>query len=224
MNIAAAAASNMALVRHLPGSARTVHRYRSHSMLRPGQFVDNMLLAKRHTPAGDVVECGVWRGGVIRGLADMLGRERTYHLFDSFQGLPPAEEIDGPAAVAWQASVSGPTYFDNCSTEELHSRTLFEASGYDFVIHSGWFDDTIPMFKTDRPIALLRLDADWYSSTMTCLVHLLPQLAPGALVIVDDYYTWDGCSRAVHDYLSREGSALRIRQSSWGTCYMINNA
>jgi O-methyltransferase len=32
-------------------------------------------------------------------------------------------------------------------------------------------------------------------------------------VIIDDYFDWDGCSRAVHDYLSNQGSAERLRTS-----------
>lgn len=204
-------------------TTRVAMRYRPYSMLGRKQLIDNLMLAERLTPAtGDVVECGVWRGGVIRGLADVLGNGRKYHLFDSFEGLPPAGDQDGEEAAAWQADVSSSTYYDNCSAEESHARSLFENSGFDFAIHRGWFEDTLPSFKAETPIALLRLDGDWYDSTMTCLEHLFPQLAPGALVLVDDYYRWEGCARAVHDYLSRTKSLIRIRESMLGTCYMIN--
>jgi O-methyltransferase len=205
-------------------SARIAARYQSHTMLLRGQFIDNLLLAGKYTPPiGDVVECGVWRGGVIRGLADVLGETRTYHLFDSFEGLPPAGELDGEAAIAWQTNVQSPTYYDNCSADESYARSLFEGSGFNYSINSGWFSDTLPAFNSANPIALLRLDGDWYDSTMTCLTNLFPKLAPGALVLIDDYHTWDGCARAVHDYLSQTKSTLRIRQSALGTCYLINN-
>lgn len=200
-------------------------RYRQHTMISPGRFVDNLLTAQRFAPpGGEVVECGVWRGGMIRGLADVLGPSRKYHLFDSFEGLPPArKELDGQAAVAWQTDTTSPHYFDNCSADEAYARGLFEGSGYDVEFHRGWFDETVPAYQPEREISVLRLDGDWYDSTMACLRGLVPHLAPRALVLVDDYFDWEGCTRAVHDYLSETKSVMRIRQSSFGgVCYLIN--
>ena len=189
-------------------------------------FVDNLMIAQRFAPpGGEVVECGVWRGGMIRGLADMLGPDRKYHLFDSFEGLPPAQEkLDGQAAIAYQQDTASPYYYDNCGADESYARRLFEGSGYDVEFHRGWFDETIPKYQPERPISVLRLDGDWYESTMTCLRGLVPYLAPGALILVDDYFFWDGCARALHDYLAETKSTLRIRQSSLaGVCYLINH-
>jgi hypothetical protein len=50
----------------------------------------------------------------------------------------------------------------------------------------------------------------------------LSTLAPKALVLVDDYYVWDGCARALHEHLAETKSAMRIRKSNVGTCYLIN--
>lgn len=44
------------------------------------------------------MECGVWRGGMIASISEILGNNREYYLFDSFEGLPQAKEIDGIAA------------------------------------------------------------------------------------------------------------------------------
>lgn len=218
-------ARGLGTVARTPNLVRAVaaaERYRKQTMIHPGAFVDNLMLAQREAPLeGDVVECGVWRGGMIRGLADVLGPGRTYHLFDSFAGLPPAREIDGEAAVAWQRDTSSPSYYDNCTAEEAHARSLFEGSGFNAVFHHGWFEDTVPKFQPKRPIAVLRLDGDWYDSTMTCLRGLFPHLASNALVLIDDYYLWNGCARAVHDFLSETKSAARIQQSVAGTCYLI---
>lgn len=64
-------------------------------------------------------------------------------------------------------------------------------------IIQGWFSATVPVWaKQQRPIAVLRLDGDWYDSTILCLEHLWPLVSPGGLVIIDDYYPWDGCSKA----------------------------
>ena len=85
----------------------------------------------------------------------------------------------------------------------------------------GWFDNTIPGFNKINSIALLRLDADWYDSTMVCLKHFYPKVAENGIILIDDYYTWMGCSRAVHDYLSSVKSASRVFRSPAGVAYLI---
>ena len=82
-------------------------------------YVANLCIVRAlQSVPGCVVECGVWRGGMIAGIAEVLGPEREYILFDSFEGLPPAKEIDGEAALAWQSDKSSPLYHDNCAAEQ----------------------------------------------------------------------------------------------------------
>ena len=87
-------------------------------------------------------------------------------------------------------------------------------------IVAGWFEATLPHMRLDDGIALLRLDADWYESTTTCLENLYHRLAPGGLLVVDDYYTWDGCARALHDFLARHEPTARVRQWADTICYI----
>jgi asparagine synthase (glutamine-hydrolysing) len=63
----------------------------------------------------------------------------------------------------------------------------------------GLFQDTI---EIDEPVAFAHLDGDWYDSTMTCLQRIAPRLSPGGRIVVDDYYAWSGCRRAVDDYFA----------------------
>src|SRR5690242_8677902 len=94
-------------------------RYREFTMVPRGQYIDNLDLCMRRAPkSGCIVECGVWRGGMSAGMADVLPG-RTQFLFDSFEGLPPAkEEVDGPAAIAYQRDKDWPQYHDNCRAEQ----------------------------------------------------------------------------------------------------------
>jgi O-methyltransferase len=177
---------------------------------------------------GTVVECGVWRGGMIAGIASLLGDAKKYFLLDSFEGLPPAKDIDGQAAVKWQKDVTSPTYYDNCKAELLYAEAAMKLAGANkahFI--KGWFNETLPQLSSDpnfSPISILRLDSDWYESTFQCLSYLCPLVAEGGLIIIDDYYTWDGCARAVHDYLSINKLPLRISQTKSGTCYIVKRA
>lgn len=190
------------------------YRYRHFTMIPREKFITNLDICTRFAPrAGCIVECGVWRGGMSAGMADALpGRE--HFLFDSFEGLPPVQAIDGPAAIAYQSNISDPKYFDNCRAERSFAERCMKMSkARKFHLRQGWFSETVRDFLAPEPIAVLRLDGDWYESTTQCLVGLYPHVVAGGLVIIDDYYTWDGCARAVHDFLSTSKSTARLREN-----------
>ncbi|HRK29969.1 MAG TPA: TylF/MycF/NovP-related O-methyltransferase [Tepidisphaeraceae bacterium] len=204
------------------GHARIYRRFREMTMIRKSKYLGNLAIAERvRQVPGCVVECGVWRGGMIAGIASVLGNRREYHLFDSFEGLPPAREIDGPDAIQWQADTADPNYFDNCAAEQRWAEQAMRRAGAkEFQLHRGWFEDTVTQFTPPTPIALLRLDGDWYDSTLVCLEALYDHVHPDGMIVIDDYYTWDGCARAVHDFLSRRKLNARIRQAAPNICIM----
>ncbi|HYW09483.1 MAG TPA: TylF/MycF/NovP-related O-methyltransferase, partial [Longimicrobium sp.] len=206
-----------------PRGIRAYRRFRNDTMVTPGFYLRNLALVERYrNVAGAVVECGVWKGGMIAGMASVLGPDREYYLFDSFEGLPPAQAIDGESALRWQASTDSPWYFDNCAADIRFAEDAMRRAGArDVHLIRGLFDQTLPGFVPRSPIAILRLDGDWYASTMTCLTHLYPHVARGGLIIIDDYHTWDGCARAVHDYLSRHSTPDRISQYGDEICYIV---
>lgn len=188
-------------------------------------FYENLYLAEQYVKSvpGDVIECGVWRGGLIASFAHLLGNKRNYYLFDSFEGLPDAKAVDGEAALEWQKDKASANYLDNCKAEVDFSIKAMETTGSKYFIEKGWFDETMPKFKSTSKVALLRLDGDWYDSIMVSLKNLYPLVVKGGLIIIDDYYTWDGCSRAVHDYLSQTNSTDRIRNTAGGVTYIIKS-
>jgi O-methyltransferase len=195
--------------------------YREYTMAGAGIFWRNLLIVdeRRHVK-GCVVECGVWRGGMSAGMAHVLGPDREYFLFDSFEGLPAATPRDGEQAKQWQEDTSSPTYYDNCRAPiEFAERAMKLSGAPNYRLVKGWFEDTLPAFVPPCPIAVLRLDGDWYESTMIALESLFKHLARDGIVIVDDYYAWDGCSRAVHDFLSRHQMTTRITQK-FGVCVL----
>jgi hypothetical protein len=70
-------------------------------------------------------------------------------------------------------------------------------------IVKGWFDESLPVARERiGPVALLRIDCDWHSSVRTCLDELYDLVSEGGLIIFDDYYGWDGCTIAVHEFLA----------------------
>ena len=184
-------------------------RFRRNTLIGLNDYCANLRLANlfRRLP-GAIVECGTWKGGMIAGLASLFGTNRKYYLFDSFEGLPPPKEIDGERALRWQADNS----IDNCrATVEDVSRAMQLAGIYDARIVKGWFEKTLPETKISDGILILRMDGDWYDSTMCILDNLFYQVVAGGCLIIDDYQCWEGCTRAVHDFLSRNKRSEPIR-------------
>ena len=74
-----------------------------HTLVGPERIHNLFVLAQRieeEQVPGDVIECGVCNGGTAAFLARSATRSRlnrTVWLLDSFQGMPPTTEHDGPA-------------------------------------------------------------------------------------------------------------------------------
>jgi O-methyltransferase len=228
---AAAARSRATPARYVSGMLRAVplfYKYRARTMIRLRTYAENLAimkiaLASQSLKNGAVVECGTWKGGMAAGMIEIGGAERRYYFFDSFEGLPSAKEIDGPAANQWQAGVTSPAYYDNCkaSIEDFrHTIAMTGCSSNVVEIHKGFFENTLPAFNCP-PIAVLRLDADWYESTMMCMEKFWNHVLPGGLILVDDYYAWEGCAKAIHEFLAKRQAPERISQGPIGRVAFI---
>lgn len=156
--------------------------------------------------AGDIIETGVWRGGMsifMRGVLKAHGvTDRKVWVADSFQGLPAADLVRYPA----EASLDF-TEFDILSVGVDQVRRNFERYGLmdeqvEFIV--GWFQDTLAKAPIGD-IAVLRLDGDMYESTIQALEPLYPKLAVGGYCIIDDYGNIDACKTAVTDYRDANG-------------------
>src|SRR5262249_16562192 len=101
-------------------------------MISSTPYVGNLHLATRvRYVQGRGVECGTWRGGMIAGIADVLGPSRPYYLFDSFEGLPPTTDQDGSAAQQW---------IGKCVAAEADAvRAMSLSAATDVNIVKGWF-------------------------------------------------------------------------------------
>jgi O-methyltransferase len=159
---------------------------------------------------GDFVECGVWRGGSSMLAALALNRAgdtgRRLYLYDTFAGMPEPGELDvnvlgESARPTWQSEQRDDVNeWCYSSLDEVRGNLLstgFPAERVNLV--EGRVEETIPATMPER-IAVLRLDTDWYESTLHELEHLYPRLSPGGVLIVDDYGYWAGARAAVDRY------------------------
>jgi hypothetical protein len=129
------------------------------------------------TLPGDYAQFGVYKGRCARFISSFLCSGRQLHLFDSFEGLP--EDWFGP----WRKGAFA------LSQDEI---PIFDCD--DIHVHIGWFRDTIPKTKTDlrSPLAFIHADADLYGSTMDILEGLNDCIAPGTIILFDEYALKNG--------------------------------
>ena len=171
-----------------------------------------------HVP-GDLLEAGVWRGGTtifMRALLDVLGdASRCVWVADSFDGLPVPDTERYPADA--QGDLSG---FDELAVDLQTVRENFERYGLldeRVLFLPGLFKDTLPDAPIDR-LSVLRVDGDYYESTMDVLANLYPKVSPRGFVIVDDY-SLDPCREAVLDYRAEHGIDDPIIEVDWTGIY-----
>lgn len=197
--------------------------YRVHSdssMIHRYKYIDNLSLCRSCAGIpGDIVECGTWRGGMSGGMAQVLPGRRSV-LFDSFQGLPAAGHHDGSTAHQW---IEDGKLLE--APKAAAEKSMQRSGSTDYEIIEGWFTDSVPLYASEkRSICLLRLDGDWYESTLTCLQYLFPLVSDGGIVIFDDYGHWEGCTRAVHHYLATNDRPEPILHSRYGVAFLVKGS
>jgi hypothetical protein len=156
---------------------------------------------------------------VARVLLQMHHPPRHLYLFDTFEGMPPPsmQDIDfrGTAAATILQNPDAPNFERVRAYATLDEvRANMHQTGYDpAYLHfiQGKVEATIPAQAPDT-IALLRLDTDWYESTLHELEHLFPRLAPHGVLIIDDYGHWRGCHQATDEYIARSNVPILLNR------------
>ena len=155
---------------------------------------------------GDMVECGVWNGGLGAVLAHFAANSkfnRKVWLFDSFEGLPTPtkEDLPQPNGVTAESCVG------SCKGSVDAVKEVLQKVGADMAkvnIHAGWFRDTLPTVAVPQ-IAMLSLDSDWYESERVCLEKFYDAIVPGGFIYFDDFYLWPGCQKAALEFFHKQG-------------------
>lgn len=172
---------------------------------------------------GDIVECGVWKGGSMMAVAEILlslgDSSRNLYLFDTFEGMAPPTDNDVDIAGVTAESLlkqSDKTKDDSVwcrATLEIVKNAVNRVGYPGEKIHfvKGMVEQTIPLAAPEK-IALLRLDTDWYESTRHEMEHLFPRLSIGGVLIIDDYGHWKGARKAVDEYLGKNSVKILLNR------------
>jgi len=158
---------------------------------------------------GDVVECGVWKGGMSIYLS-YLFLDKKIWVCDSYEGFQPLsisqyayngnerhdENFDKnhPNAVPNNMSIK-------ISLDEVKSNfKQFGLVDDDIIFLKGWVKDTLnpKTCKIDK-ISVLRIDVDSYSATLEVLVNLYDKVVSGGYIIFDDSALHE-CKDAIREF------------------------
>lgn len=180
---------------------------------------------QNHNVQGDIVECGVWRGGssMMSALSLMPESNRSLYLYDTFEGMsePTKDDVNmigDEAFDTWQGR-------DKCEADLNDVQTNMKLTQYPFekiYFVQGKVEDTIPQILPSK-IALLRLDTDWYESTYHELTHLFPLLVKGGVLIIDDYGHWQGARKAVDQYFAENNIQILLNRIDYTGRIAIKN-
>lgn len=182
---------------------------RCYALYQSVQFIS------KNNIAGDLVECGVWKGGSTMLMAYTLQQagitNRRLYLYDTFEGMTQPGERDGQNEKdEWESNRVTDTLNNMCYAPIEEVKTNMESTGYpadNILLIKGKVEQTIPA-TMPAGIAVLRLDTDWYESTKHELQHLYPLLSKKGILIIDDYGAWQGARAAADEYFAANKEAF----------------
>ncbi len=165
--------------------------------------------------AGDIVECGVWKGGssmlctsVLKSMGDT---GRKIFMYDTYAGMTEPTDRD----IDYKGNKADRNDFNKwCSIPRSEVQKAMALTGYpqDNIWYvEGKVEDTIPGIIPEA-IALLRLDTDFYESTYHEMKWLFPRLVPGGVLIVDDYGHFRGVREAVDKYIKENNVRILLNR------------
>ena len=177
---------------------RSIYPFTQVSMVRLQNLERLSEQIQQENVPGDIVECGVLDGGsaALTAYTTRTSTNRKIHLFDAWQGLPATTKEDGAAGKKWSGQVVG-------SPDRV--RKIMEKMGITaerLVFHEGWFSDTFPKAEIQQ-ISLLHIDADFYDPVKLCLETWAHKVSKGGYIQIDDYTAFQGCRRAVDEFLAK---------------------
>lgn len=179
------------------------------SLARLTQLIDDAKVG------GDFVECGTYKGGSAAIISRYINA-KNHHLwlYDSFQGLPPATEIDGEDAREW----TGKCYGTENEVVELMKNV--GTPPHQYTLMKGWFNETFQQHLPEK-VAFLHCDADWYDSVLLVLETFYPRMDDGAIVVLDDFGAWEGCREAFYDFCQKHNVKPLLERVSEAQAFWI---
>jgi O-methyltransferase len=173
---------------------------------------------------GDIIETGCALGGSAILLTVLKSQSRRIKVYDVFGMIPQPSEKDGTDVQerykeiisGKSRGIAGDVYYGYAPDLKVKVIESFQSFGLqlsenNIELIKGHIQDTL---KVDSSISLAHIDVDWYESVKISLLNIEPKLSLGGSIVVDDYYDWTGCRRAVDEYFSSKMENYTVNNSS----------
>jgi hypothetical protein len=159
---------------------------------------------------GSIIETGCALGGSSILIGKLKSKDRQFNVYDSFEMMPEPTENDGEDVhnrfnvikKGVSKGISGNKYYGYEKDLYYKVKNSFKSFGIDLTniqLIKGYYEDTL---KINDEVAMAHIDCDWYDSVLVSLQRIEPYLVVGGVLIIDDYYCYSGCKKAVDDYFN----------------------
>jgi len=157
--------------------------------------------------AGEIVECGIFKGASLARFAmmrEMLGSPHQKRIvgFDVFGPFPETSfEADRPFVERWTAEAGD----EGISRDDLMTALRHKGCDRNVELVAGDIRETLPAYVKEHPelrVSLLNLDTDVYEPARVALEQLWPRVVPGGIVLLDDYGVFPGETQAADEYFA----------------------
>ena len=133
---------------------------------------------------GDLIECGVNRGGIARAVVSYLGtklEEKRFYLLDTFEGIP--------VTILSEREILHDKYFKENYTE-CYQEVLDTFKAFPQVsVVRGLVPDTFDSVDSEQ-FCFVHIDMNNAISEIAAAEYLWPRLAVGGFMLLDDY-AWE---------------------------------
>lgn len=173
---------------------------------------------------GVFVEAGCALGGSALIIASVKKAGRPFYIYDTFGMIPPpTEQDDEDVHQRYETIISGGSlgiggekyygYEDKLLNKVEETFFEFDLSSEKNEIHfvQGTYNESLVLRD---PVAFAHIDCDWYESVKVCLERIEPKLVSGGVLVIDDYYTWSGCQKAVDSYFQNRQDEFHFLKQS----------
>ena len=177
-------------------------------------------IAQRARSKGIFLEAGVALGGTAIFISAAKPVPTKLQLFDVFGIIPPPGKNDAndshdryaEIASGQAEGIADETYYGYRQNLVEEVAGNLEQFGFSLAANNielvrGEFERTM-MFS--EPIQFAHIDADWYDSVRVCIERIWPQLIAGGVIVFDDYHSYEGCKKAVDEFLDDKGDTIKV--------------
>jgi hypothetical protein len=182
---------------------------------------------------GVFIEAGCALGGSTILISSLKAAQRPLFVYDVFGMIPPptkedTEDVHRRFEYIKQGKsrgIGGDKYYGYES--DLYQVVQSNLAEFDIDCETqnvslikGLLQDTMTI---DQPVAFAHIDVDWYEPVKVSLERVVPVLSIGGCLIVDDYYDWGGCKKAIDEYFRGKSDDFTMGGSA-GSLKIVRNA